>query len=141
RDLLPALPLFAVLGFLSGATAQLFYGLIPSSLTRGLAWGFWGVAVGAGIGMLRRDFAQTLRGAFGGALGGFIGGFIFNSLAALTAGDDAATDGGALSRAVGLMITGAMIGLMIRVVQDALRSAWLEGITTGYEGKQYPLNN
>lgn len=135
RDLLPGLPLFAAAGFSSAAAAQAFYSLLQNSLTRGLGWACWGIGVGAAIGMVRRDIMQVLRGALGGGIGGFIGGFIFNSLGELFPGDN-----GAFSRAVGLVITGAMIALLIRVVQDALKSAWLVGISTGYEGKEYPLN-
>jgi len=136
RDLWRALPLFFGLSFLGGAAGQSFYFLAQNSLTRGIGWSLMGVGVGVGIGLLRRDKLQAQRGALGGAIGGFIGGFIFNALAMIYAAGD-----GSFSRAVGLMLTGAVIALLMRVVQDALKSAWLLGISTGpYEGREYPLN-
>lgn len=42
---------------------------------------------------------------------------------------------------IGEVVTGAMIGLFIRVVQDSLQTAWILGVSPGrYEGKTYPLN-
>jgi len=136
RDLWAALPLFAIFSFLGGAAGQVAYSFVQNSLTRGLGWALMGAGVGVGIGLLRRDNVQAQRGAMGGAIGGFIGGFLFDLLAVVFTGGD-----GDVSRAVGLIIMGAMIALLMRVVQDALKSAWLLGISTGpYEGKEYPLN-
>ena len=136
RDLLLALPLFFVLSFAGGATGQISYLLVQNSLTRGIGWALMGMAIGAGLGLVRRDWLQAARGALGGALGGFIGGFIFNGLAAIS---DAG--GGSFSRLIGQIIMGALIALLMRVVQDALKSAWLLGVSAGpYEGKEYALN-
>lgn len=135
RDLVPSLFWFGILGCLGGIAGELAYVEIQDSFTRGLGWSFVGASIGLGIGLVRRDWKQALRGGLGGVLGGFIGGSIFNSL--LTISD---ASSGALSRGAGLVITGAMIGCLIRVAQDALRGAWLMGLTTGYEGKEYPLN-
>jgi len=137
RDLLIAVPLFLALGFVGGAAGQISFLFIQNSLTRGIGWALMGIGIGAGIGLLRRDAVQAQRGALGGAIGGFLGGFIFDALALVIS--DAG--GGAFSRAVGLIITGAMIALLMRVVQDALKSAWLLCTSSGpYEGKEYPLN-
>lgn len=136
RDFLTALPVFFGMGFLGGAAGQASYLFVQNSLTRGIGWALMGLGIGAGIGLLRRDAVQARQGALGGALGGFLGGYIFNILAMVSS-----AGGGSFSRAVGLMITGAMIAMLMRVVQDALKSAWLLGISTGsYEGKEYPLN-
>ena len=46
-----------------------------------------------------------------------------------------------LSRLVGQIILGALIALLMRVVQESFKSAWLLGISTGpYEGKEYALS-
>jgi hypothetical protein len=134
RDLLRGLPLFFSLSFIGGAIGQLSYSVVQNSLTRGIGWSLIGASIGAGIGLLRRDRVQALRGALGGVIGGFLGGFIFNGLAMLMRGD-------AGSRCVGQILMGALIALLMRVVQDALKSAWLLGISAGpSEGKEYPLN-
>jgi hypothetical protein len=136
RDIGKALPLFYALSFLGGAAGQTFYLLAQNSITRGIGWALMGVGLGAGIGLLRRDKLQAQRGALGGAVGGFIGGFLFNAFTLISSAGD-----GSFSRAVGLMITGACIALLMRVVQDALKNAWLLGVSTGpYEGREYPLN-
>ncbi len=136
RDLLLALPILFALSFVGGVTGQISYLFIQNSVTRGIGWALMGAAIGVGVGAVRRDMLQSARGAMGGAMGGFIGGFIFDGLTSIS---DAG--GGSLSRAVGQIVMGALIALLMRVVQDALKSAWLLGISTGpYEGKEYPLN-
>ena len=136
RDLWLALPLLFALSFMGGVAGQISFTLIQNSITRGIGWALMGAAVGVGVGAVRRDMLQAARGAMGGALGGFIGGFIFDGLLAIS---DAG--GGSLSRLVGQIVMGALIALLMRVVQDALKSAWLLGISSGpYEGKEYPLN-
>ena len=136
RDLALALPLFFALSFVGGVVGQISYLFLQNSITRGIGWALMGAAIGVGVGAIRRDMLQAARGALGGALGGFIGGFIFDGLTAIS---DAG--GGSLSRAVGQIVMGALIALLMRVVQDALKDAWLLGISSGpYEGKEYPLN-
>ena len=136
RDLLGALPLFFALSFLGGVAGQASYLVIQNSITRGIGWALMGAAIGVGLGAIRRDMLQAARGALGGALGGFIGGFIFDALTGVSN-----AGGGSLSRLVGQIIMGALIALLMRVVQDAMKSAWLLGISSGpYEGKEYPLN-
>ncbi|MBW3635306.1 MAG: FHA domain-containing protein [Armatimonadetes bacterium] len=139
RDLLPAIPTFGILGMLGGAAGQFFYSLLqtPSldAVMRAGGWALMGAGIGLGIGTLRRDPVQASRGAWGGLLGGFLGGFLFNGLALLS---DAG--GGTLSRLVGLTLTGAAIAFGRLFVQEALKTAWLLGISTGpYEGKEAPL--
>ena len=136
RDLLLALPLFFVLSFVGGLAGQISYLFVQNAVTRGIGWALMGAAIGVGLGFVRRDVLQAARGAMGGALGGFIGGFIFDGLTSVS---DAG--GGSLSRFVGQIIMGALIALLMRVVQDAMKNAWLLGISSGhYEGKEYPLN-
>ena len=136
RDLLLALPLFFALSFAGGVSGQISYLWVQNSITRGIGWALMGAAIGVGLGLVRRDMLQAARGALGGALGGFIGGFIFDGLTSVS---DAG--GGSLSRFAGQIIMGALIALLMRVVQDAMKSAWLLGISSGpYEGKEYPLN-
>lgn len=137
RDLLLALPLFFALSFVGGVAGQTSYLFVQNSITRGIGWALMGAAVGVGLGFVRRDMLQSARGAMGGALGGFIGGFVFDGLTSIS---DAGGDG-AFSRFVGQIIMGALIALLMRVVQDAMKDAWLLGISSGtYEGKEYPLN-
>ncbi len=129
----------ALLGALGAIVGQLVYGLLPDSPTsRAWGWAILGAAVGAMLGLADRSKTKAGRGAFGGFAGGLAGGLVFDFLSKfLTIG---AGDTGTLARVVGLAVLGFAVGLMVQVVQQALKTAWLSGITTGpYEGKQYIL--
>jgi len=143
RDLgriwLPAL----LLGFLSGALAQLFYSLAVGDsdasprLARAVSWGLMGAGVGLVLGLADRSWKKAGRGLLGGLVGGFLGGLVFDSFAGLRFGEN---DTGTLARLVGITVLGAAIGFMLRLSQELFKSAWLLGTTTGpYEGKQYVL--
>lgn len=144
RNLPLGLPLFWVFGGAAGALGQAFFGFavdalpLLGSLSRGLAWALVGAGLGAVIGLVRRDPKSSARGALGGLLGGFVGGAIFDSVAVATATPG---DSGALARCIGLVITGAAIALGLRLVQEAFKTQWLLGISTGpYEGREHPLS-
>ena len=129
----------ALLGALGAIIGQLVYGLLPDSPTsRAWGWAILGAAVGAMLGLADRSKTKAGRGAFGGFAGGLAGGLVFDFLSKfLTIGEG---DTGILARVLGLAVLGFAVGLMVQVVQQALKTAWLSGITTGpYEGKQYIL--
>ncbi|HEX8465546.1 MAG TPA: FHA domain-containing protein [Abditibacterium sp.] len=139
RDLPLGVPLFAILSFFGGVAGQLFYSILDvralHSIIRAGGWALMGTAVGLGIGAVRLDGTQARRGAIGGLLGGFAGGFLFDGVAQMFP-----AGGGSVSRMLGLIITGAAIAFGRLLVQEALKSAWLLGISTGpYEGKEAPL--
>jgi pSer/pThr/pTyr-binding forkhead associated (FHA) protein len=129
----------ALLGALGAVIGQLVYGLLPDSPTaRAWGWAILGAATGAMLGLADRSRAKAGRGAFGGFAGGLAGGLVFDVLSRfLTFGGG---DTGIIARVLGLAVLGFAVGLMVQVVQQALKTAWLSGITTGlYEGKQYIL--
>jgi pSer/pThr/pTyr-binding forkhead associated (FHA) protein/uncharacterized protein YegL len=129
----------ALLGALGAIVGQLVYGLLPDSPTsRAWGWAILGAAAGAMLGLADRSRAKAGRGAFGGFAGGLAGGLVFDVLSKfLTFGG---SDTGIIARVLGLAVLGFAVGLMVQVVQQALKTAWLSGITTGpYEGKQYIL--
>lgn len=135
RDLPVGVALFSCIAFLSGGVGQLLYSVIP--LTRIFPWLLAGAGIGAAIGILRRDQAQAKQGALGGAAGGLLGGLLVDVFLAFSRTDQAF----ALGSMLGVAVTGAMIALFMRAVQQTMQSAWVMGITTGpYEGKEYPLN-
>ena len=135
RDLWRGLAVFAVVSFISGGLGQLLYSFVGQS--RAIPWILMGGGIGAGIGLLRRDAVQAQRGALGGAIGGMLGGFLVDGFLAFSYTDESF----ARASMIGIIVTGAAIALFMRVVQDALKNAWLLGVSTGpYEGKEYPLN-
>lgn len=140
RICLPAL----LLGAVSGAVAQLCYGLalsltdVPPRLVRGLGWGLMGAGVGLVLGLADRSWKKAWHGVLGGAVGGTVGGLVFDSFVGLSVG---AGDPGTLARMFGITVLGAAIGFMLRLSQDLFKQAWLMGTTTGpFEGKQYVLS-
>jgi pSer/pThr/pTyr-binding forkhead associated (FHA) protein len=135
RDLWRGLPLFMLLSLAGGFVSTLFLNYIVT--IRGLSWAITGIFIGVSIGLLRKDPIQAKRGAIGGVIGGFISGMIVDAFLAISYTDAAF----AIASFLGVVLTGALIGLFMRLVQDTLQEAWLLGVTTGpYEGKRYPLN-
>jgi hypothetical protein len=110
-----------------------FFPLLGAILNCGIG----GAGIGASIGWLRGDAVQTRQGAIGGAIGGALAGIILNAAYA----NNPSLESVAAASRNGTIITGALIGLFMRVVQDALKKSWLVAVSPGpYEGKQYPLN-
>jgi pSer/pThr/pTyr-binding forkhead associated (FHA) protein/uncharacterized protein YegL len=127
----------AALGAGGALIGQLLFGLFGGgTIARALGWALFGAAAGAMLGLADRSRSKASRGAVGGAIGGFLGGFVFDILAQGLQGGL----GEVLARVLGLGALGFAIGLMLQLAQQALKTAWLSGITTGpYEGKQYIL--
>ncbi len=137
RDLGWVAPLSGLLGVAGALVGQGLFWLLPDNApSRAVAWAIVGATAGAVLGLADRSTVKALRGAIGGAVGGYLGGFVFALLSgALGAGWLELT-----GRLLGFAVLGFAIGLMLQLVQQALKTAWLTGLTTGpYEGKQYIL--
>ncbi len=137
RDLIWIPFVAAALGAGGALIGQLLFGLFGGgTIARAFGWALFGMAAGAMLGLADRSRSKASRGAVGGAIGGFLGGFVFDLLAQGLQGGL----GEVLARVLGLGALGFAIGLMLQLAQQALKTAWLSGITTGpYEGKQYIL--
>jgi MFS family permease len=100
-----------------------------------IGWILVGVAIGGSIGVfdilraatggqdIRAALKKTLNGVYGGFLGGFVGGIFFGLLYANQATRQALPNG---SLAIGLVILGLCIGLLIGLAQVVLKEAWLK---------------
>jgi hypothetical protein len=88
---------------------------------------------------------RILNGLLGGAIGGALGGALFDFLA-FTIGSvfgfalRAEGEAGAPSRAVGLTLIGAGIGLFIGLLEWLTRAAWVRVLYGRNEGKDYPID-
>jgi hypothetical protein len=132
-----ALPVGVFGGAAAGALGQLLYAVLQGAgaygtfvryISRALGWAVAGAIVGACPGVAARSRTRIFNGALGGAAGGVAGGWFFE-LMALHAG------GGA--RLGALMVLGAAIGFMVRVVEAARKKAWLVLLEGGPEGKEF----
>jgi hypothetical protein len=121
------------LGLVGGALGGLVGQLLNSHLGFPvfLGWMLAGVMIGASIGVFdllraassgqdsRAALKKTLNGVYGGFLGGFLGGLPFGYLQGITQ----------LSRsnlAIGLVLLGLCIGLLVGLAQVILKEAWVK---------------
>jgi pSer/pThr/pTyr-binding forkhead associated (FHA) protein len=93
-------------------------GVVQMLLPRSVSWAELGLLIGFGIGIATFSVPNIAKGAIGGLLGGFIGGLFFDPIIAAFSP--------ALARAFGYGETGLMIGLLIGLVQDLTKTAWLK---------------
>lgn len=123
----------AGLGFIGG----MVFGMIGEKIRQGVGMFLWGwmlvgIVIGASIGvydLLRnagsRGFGlavrKVIRGVVGGAIGGAIGGFIQDFIGGLNIKDTFPES----SVAIGMVILGMCIGLLIGVAQVLLKEAWV----------------
>lgn len=104
---------------------------------RALAWGVFGVILGASMGLIRRSWSGLRHGALGGLIGGAAGGFLFDLVAVVVV---TLTGFDGLSRGVALTVVGACIGFWIATVEQALAPALLKVISGRQEGKEFLLD-
>jgi hypothetical protein len=137
-------------GWLGGLLGQAFFGWTEWSLFLILGWTLTGLLVGLSVGAfealaarVRRDQGSSARrklinGLLGGSVGGLLGGVIYLVLHGLGKILFAARPKDPLwsPSAIGFVVLGACIGLMIALAQVVLREAWLRveaGFRSGRE--------
>ena len=128
-------------GFVSGYIAQWMYSEMLNdnasgsyaAFVRGLGWAIMGFGVGLSVGLIKPQKKRILFCVIGGMAGGFVGGFLFNYINFRTGENDTGT----LSRAIGIIIMGLLIGLGIGLLEQFAKQAWLKVIRGEFEGKEY----
>lgn len=95
-------------------------------LNRGLAWSIIGAAAGAAVGSSTKSIKRIGITSGGGFIGGFIGGFLFDYF-----------EGEVAAQLTGFVITGAAIGLTVSLLEQAVKSSWIEIVSGGMAGKQF----
>jgi pSer/pThr/pTyr-binding forkhead associated (FHA) protein len=99
---------------------------------RVISWAMMGTMLGAGVGLASFSLKNLLKGAAGGWIGGFLGGLVFDPLG-LTLG------GGLPSRLIGFSVVGLAIGLLIGLVHQLTKNAWLRVEAGRLKGRQFRL--
>jgi hypothetical protein len=125
-------------GLFGGLIGGTFFHFMENPVVQTIGWAIVGMAIGASIGVfdvlraittrapLRQSIRKTINGIIGGLVGGVLGGL---ALVFLIRGfgfvfSDAATMNG--PRALGLVILGMCIGLLIGTAQVVLKEAWVK---------------
>ena len=145
-------------GFLSGIVAGLVYtplnalamaqegdslagfsrfGFIVQMTGRSLAWCLAGTAMGLGPGIVLRSKRLVFYGFVGGLVGGLLGGLVFDPIDLVLVGESSTS--AHASRLVGLSLIGAVVGIMIGVVELLARDAWLQMVEGPLAGKEFLL--
>lgn len=108
-------------------------------LARVVGWVLMGFICGAGVGLASgslSDLAGSVRnivkGAVGGWVGGFVGGVAFDIIGANASG--------LYSRLFGLCALGLAVGLLIGLVQELTKSAWLNVEAGRLRGRSFNID-
>ena len=109
--------------------------LLAQIVGRSLAWGAVGAALALGQGLARRSGKLAINGLLGGCLGGLFGGLLFDPIGKLVA-----EEGAELSRCIGFSTVGLLIGLLIGVVEQLSKEAWLLMRSGILAGKQFVVH-
>lgn len=112
----------AVFGPLYSPKASNPFAFIGNVIARALGWCFIGALAGTAEGWRKQSVRVGRNGLIGGAIGGLLGGMVFEMVPYLMPGVRA----GGVSRTLGFLITGAMIGLFIALVQELFKEAWIK---------------
>jgi pSer/pThr/pTyr-binding forkhead associated (FHA) protein len=108
-----------------GSMAFLVIGRITS-------WIVMGGLLGAGVGIATFSIPNIGKGGLGGVIGGFIGGALFDLI-------NYASGGGLPARLIGLSLIGLAIGLLIGLVQELTKSAWIVVEKGRLRGRQFRI--
>jgi len=112
------------------------FALLVFMMGRGAAWAVASVPAGIGQGIALREMKVVLNGLLGGVLGGLLGGLMFDPICVLfTTADGEAS----LSRAVGFVTIGLLVGLFVGLVEGWTKTAWLMMQAGPLAGKQFVL--
>lgn len=134
-----------VLGFVSGYLAQWLYSSLlkntesefAMSLIRGIGWAIMGLGIGFSVGLIKPEKKRLLFCSLGGMIGGFVGGFVFNYICLIPGLLVGEMDTGIIPRAIGIVVTGLLVGLGTGLLEQFAKSAWLKVVRGEFEGKEY----
>jgi FHA domain len=103
-------------------------------LARGLAWAPMGIVVGLAPALHMRSKRLAFNGLVGGLVGAFLGGLLFNPICQIFKADEAW-----LSRCCGFTLIGLGAGMLIGLVENLAKSAWIHVQAGALAGKQFVL--
>ncbi len=107
-------------------------------IIRALGWGVIGLIVGLVQGLPSKSPQAARHGAIGGLIGGMLGGSLFEISQYLI--PPGTKNPSVICRGIGLIVTGASIGLFIGLVETLLKQAWIRVVVGRNEGKEYVVS-
>ncbi len=125
-----AMPIFGALYHNQATTPFHFLGNV---IARALGWAFIGALAGTAPGWRKLSVRVGRNGLIGGLIGGLLGGTVFEIVPYLMPGIPRP---GMVARFFGFLITGALIGLFVALVQELLKEAWIRVVVGRNEGRE-----
>ncbi|MCE1245780.1 MAG: FHA domain-containing protein [Firmicutes bacterium] len=106
---------------------------------RTVAWALLGMTMGLGQGVALKSKKLLLNGFIGGVIGALLGGLLFDPIDVLILSKGVMDPfrSADVSRMVGFTLTGAFVGLMIGIVEQISKDAWLIMTQGPITGKQF----
>lgn len=131
---------WALLGDTVGKTIQTISGprLLLFAATRSAAWACMGASLGLGMNLVRSSKVQLRNAILGGTLGGALGGVFFDPLDRFLSSGSFFSESD-LSRLVGVLAVGALVGVFVALVDRLAREAWVRVRTGPLAGKAFVL--
>lgn len=131
---------WAVLGETVGHTIQTISGprLLLFAATRSAAWACMGASLGLGMNLVRSTKVQLRNAVVGGTLGGALGGVFFDPIDRFFSSGSLFSESD-LSRLVGVLAVGALVGIFVALVDRLAREAWIRVRTGPLAGKAFVL--
>ncbi|MBT3288595.1 MAG: FHA domain-containing protein [Victivallales bacterium] len=103
---------------------------------RGLAWCVVSMGAGLGLGVALKSKKLTLNGLAGGMVGGLLGGLLFDPVSRFLSSN---VGDGALSRGIGIVAVGALVGLFVGLFENISKDAWFVMLQGPLAGKQFVI--
>jgi hypothetical protein len=124
------------IGLANGQEPDHGFPLLIKMIGRSLAWAFMSIPAGLGQGIALKEKKIVINGIIGAVLGGLIGGLLFDPIYRIFS----PADGEAwLSRMVGFVFIGVMVGLFTGLVEGWTKTAWLLMRAGPLSGKQFVI--
>jgi hypothetical protein len=103
---------------------------------RGMAWCIVSMGAGLGLGVALKSKKLILNGLAGGMVGGMLGGLLFDPVSRFLT---STTQDGALSRGIGIMSVGVLVGLFVGLFETISKDAWFVMLQGPLAGKQFVI--
>lgn len=131
---------WSVLGDTVGHTIQTISGprLLLFAATRSAAWACMGASLGLGMNLVRSTRVQLRNAVVGGTLGGALGGVFFDPIDRFASSGSFFAESD-LSRLVGVLAVGVLVGIFVALVDRLAREAWIRVRTGPLAGKAFVL--